>query len=512
MVINFVDYSLNQGAPAGHESAETPIGHESVSLEVNLDPIKISFLHVRAFVDLQSCLGHIAPIPALEDAHTCMDRLEQRMRQMRISNGAISWDDFDGALVASLPAQFSMPEIERYTGIGCPKIHLRLYSTVMRAHGLDEAQLIMFFPMSLSGAVQRWFASLNASRRRTWDDLAQEFLRQFVFNTVIDVLSDSKKETPREALTAPRGHHGKALGMPRTHGRDLSTYTWAQRHVWCAPRGRNSTGPGAAYPLSVQVRGHLSLMRGVMPYAPRGISHGRNAMAHCYEAGLDKGKQATSPSHGHLDMAQAHTSMPLSGWHVQATIWVVGGYARQLWAILASCITTKLAPTFEFGKFKFLAPEMAGGSAMDALYEKMTQMEEALGEWPSEEGIVASWAEHTMNEIQVQRSLLETHDNFFEEKLVGFKVEMQSLMDDFKGTLQSYGEDVAVLKKDVFQGSSSGPEALSKVRVLEPKGFNDTETRRSWRTSYRTWSNSLKLLTDSCPIGVSTDSCPAGTP
>ncbi|WJZ95450.1 hypothetical protein VitviT2T_014220 [Vitis vinifera] len=117
-----------------------------------------------------------------------MDRLEQRMRQMRLSNGAISWDDFDGALVASLSAQFNMQEIERYTGIGCPKIHLRLYSIVMRAHGLDEAQLIMLFPMSLSGAVQRWFASLDASRRRTWDDLAQEFLRQFVFNTVIDVL------------------------------------------------------------------------------------------------------------------------------------------------------------------------------------------------------------------------------------------------------------------------------------------------------------------------------------
>nr|CAN74099.1 hypothetical protein VITISV_028591 [Vitis vinifera] len=34
-VINFVDYSLNQGAPAGHESVETPIGHES---EVIADP------------------------------------------------------------------------------------------------------------------------------------------------------------------------------------------------------------------------------------------------------------------------------------------------------------------------------------------------------------------------------------------------------------------------------------------------------------------------------------------
>ena len=94
----------------------------------------------------------IAPIQASEDAHAHMDRLKQRMRRMRVSEGDISWDDFDGASVASLLAQFRMPEIERYTGIGCPKIHLRLYSSVMRAHGLDEAHLIMLFPMSLSGA------------------------------------------------------------------------------------------------------------------------------------------------------------------------------------------------------------------------------------------------------------------------------------------------------------------------------------------------------------------------
>ena len=77
-----------------------------------------------------------------------MDRLEQRMRQMRVLEGAINWDDFDGAPVASLLAQFRMQEIERYTGIGCPKIHLRLYSSVIRAHVLDEAHLIMLFPMT----------------------------------------------------------------------------------------------------------------------------------------------------------------------------------------------------------------------------------------------------------------------------------------------------------------------------------------------------------------------------
>ncbi|WJZ91220.1 hypothetical protein VitviT2T_010315 [Vitis vinifera] len=58
----------------------------------------------------------------------------------------------------------------------------------MRAHGLDESQMITLFPLSLSGAAQRWFASLESSRRRTWDDLAREFLRQFSFNTVVDVL------------------------------------------------------------------------------------------------------------------------------------------------------------------------------------------------------------------------------------------------------------------------------------------------------------------------------------
>ena len=89
--------------------------------------------------------------------------------------------------MASLPSKFWMPEIKRYMVIGCPRIHLRLYSTIMRAHGLDKAHMVMLFPMSLSGATQRWFASFDVSRHQTWDDLAQEFLRQFAFNTIIDV-------------------------------------------------------------------------------------------------------------------------------------------------------------------------------------------------------------------------------------------------------------------------------------------------------------------------------------
>ena len=140
-------------------------------------------------------------VPTLtsEDPHARMDSLKQRLRQLRTSDKAVTWEDFDGAPVASLPAKFRLPEIERYTGIGCHRIHLRLYSTIMRAHGLDNAQIIMFFPISLSGAAQRWFTSLDVSHRWTWDDLAQEFLRQYAFNTVIDV-SRRELEALRQRL------------------------------------------------------------------------------------------------------------------------------------------------------------------------------------------------------------------------------------------------------------------------------------------------------------------------
>ena len=69
--------------------------------------------------------------------------------------------------MAALPVEFGIPDIERYMGIGCPHIHLHLYNVVMRGYRLDEAQMIMLFPLSLSGVAQHWFASLNPSRSKT---------------------------------------------------------------------------------------------------------------------------------------------------------------------------------------------------------------------------------------------------------------------------------------------------------------------------------------------------------
>ena len=53
--------------------------------------------------------------------------------------------------------------------------------------------------------MQRWFASLDPSRHRTWSDLAQEFLRQYFFNTVVDVSQrelEALRERPDESVTS----------------------------------------------------------------------------------------------------------------------------------------------------------------------------------------------------------------------------------------------------------------------------------------------------------------------
>ncbi|KAL6315034.1 hypothetical protein AAG906_030874 [Vitis piasezkii] len=98
---------------------------------LSLRPIMIPFLHVGASVILQcweaiTSLGQrmdgqqaqqteVTPPPAMvvvptsEDTRARMDKLEQKMRQMRESDGGMGWDDFDGLPVANLSAKFRMP-------------------------------------------------------------------------------------------------------------------------------------------------------------------------------------------------------------------------------------------------------------------------------------------------------------------------------------------------------------------------------------------------------------------
>ena len=85
----------------------------------------------------------MAPTQIVDDTQARINRIEQRMRSLHVSDGIMGWDGYDDMPVAALPVEFRMSDIERYTRIGCPRIHLQLYNTVMRGHRLDEAQMIM---------------------------------------------------------------------------------------------------------------------------------------------------------------------------------------------------------------------------------------------------------------------------------------------------------------------------------------------------------------------------------
>ncbi|KAL6321890.1 hypothetical protein AAG906_035597 [Vitis piasezkii] len=111
----------------------------------------------------------------LEDTHARMDSIEQHIRQLRVSDSSSAWDDLDNIPMASLLAKFRMPDIERYTGVGCPHIHLRLYSIVMRGHGIDESQMITMFPLSLSDVLR---GKLEGFRQRL-DESISSFISRW---------------------------------------------------------------------------------------------------------------------------------------------------------------------------------------------------------------------------------------------------------------------------------------------------------------------------------------------
>ena len=66
----------------------------------------------------------MAPTLIIDNTQARIDRLELRIRSLHVSDGVIGWDGYDDLPVAALPVEFRIPDIERYTGIGCPRIHL----------------------------------------------------------------------------------------------------------------------------------------------------------------------------------------------------------------------------------------------------------------------------------------------------------------------------------------------------------------------------------------------------
>ena len=73
--------------------------------------------------------------------------------------------------------------------------------------------------------------------------------------------------------------------------------------------------------------------------------------------------------------------------------------------------------------------------AGEALKERVAKLEQLMSEWNCEEGTVTAWASEAMNELRVQRDLVEKHADQVEAQVVSLKAELLTVKENFNLTL-----------------------------------------------------------------------------
>ncbi|MCI05502.1 gag-protease polyprotein, partial [Trifolium medium] len=121
-------------------------------------------------------------VPQLEEAHQKFKALEDRLSMMEGNNDPIDFASMCLVPDLVLPPKFKVPDFEKYKGLNCPKNHLIMYSRKMASFANDDKLMMHCFQDSLTGASLNWYMQLEASRVRSWRDLANAFLKQYQYN------------------------------------------------------------------------------------------------------------------------------------------------------------------------------------------------------------------------------------------------------------------------------------------------------------------------------------------
>ncbi|XP_070010905.1 uncharacterized protein [Nicotiana sylvestris] len=124
-----------------------------------------------------------------------MRSLEQSLKNMQGLSGqkSVSYTDLCMFPHVHLPSGFKTPKFEKYDGHGDPIAHLKKYCNQLRGVGGKEELLMAYFGESLIGIASEWYMDQDISCWHIWDDLAQDFVRQFQYN--IDIAPDRNSLT-----------------------------------------------------------------------------------------------------------------------------------------------------------------------------------------------------------------------------------------------------------------------------------------------------------------------------
>jgi len=73
-----------------------------------------------------------------------------------------------------------MPILDLYDGTTDPEEHLGVYKAQMYVQDVDDSAYCRYFPATLKGVAQSWFNGLPPGSFTYFQDLAYEFVSQFI--------------------------------------------------------------------------------------------------------------------------------------------------------------------------------------------------------------------------------------------------------------------------------------------------------------------------------------------
>ncbi|KAF5934477.1 hypothetical protein HYC85_030648 [Camellia sinensis] len=133
-----------------------------------------------------------------------LSKLEKLFKKSQGVKSIPGIEDGYADAAVTLPNSFKMPHIDRFDGSGDPMVHLSLFSDILRPMGLTRLQKLSLFGRTLSGIAVTWYAKLEDSVKRSWEEMAEAFVAQYSYNTQIEITTrdlETMRQEPRESFS-----------------------------------------------------------------------------------------------------------------------------------------------------------------------------------------------------------------------------------------------------------------------------------------------------------------------
>ena len=86
-----------------------------------------------------------------------------------------------------LPDKFKMPHLQKFDGTRDPRIYLSKYIITMSTTKAPLSVVTRLFVLSLEGMAVNWYHGLEKSDRADWREMCAAFLKQYEYNTKLEV-------------------------------------------------------------------------------------------------------------------------------------------------------------------------------------------------------------------------------------------------------------------------------------------------------------------------------------